>query len=389
MILFRMIKKYYKISLFLIFTLLLITSCTVFFSYSLEETKDSPKNFNYKTGKFVNTNPTEGVTESFFKVGYKFMFENNNMRKPNFEIPIEEISIEAFSNKISDELSIIWLGHATTLINIDGTIILTDPMLTKWASPIDWIGPKRFFDSPIEIEEMPILDAVLISHNHYDHLDKESVLRLNGITKKFIVPTGVEKHLLSWGILSEKIIIKNWWDTFQLNDEIEIITTPAHHFSGRGIFDNNKTLWVSFIIKTKNHSVYFGGDSGFFKGYKEIGEKHGPFDIAILPIGAYSKMWKDIHMNPEEAVQAHLDLNGKLLFPIHWGTFNMALHGWTEPAERLIVASEKENVNFVIPKPGQVVKVNSKTSVAKWWNSSKDEGNIGMEEYWKVGKEIP
>ena len=224
-------KKHFRISLFLILTLLLIASCTILYIDSSEETKDSPKNYNYKTGEFVNSDPTERVTESFFKVGYKFMFENNNMRKPNFKIPTEQINIDSFANKISNELSIIWLGHATTLINIDGTIILTDPMLTKWASPIGWIGPKRFFNSPIEIEELPILDAVLISHNHYDHLDKESVLRLNGITKKFIVPTGVEKHLLSWGIFPEKIIIKNWWDTFKLNNRVEIITTPAHHFS--------------------------------------------------------------------------------------------------------------------------------------------------------------
>ncbi len=324
----------------------------------------------------MNANPTKGMTESFFKAGYKYMFENNENRKPNFEIPIVKTNIDSFANKNSDELSVIWLGHATTLINIDGTLILTDPVLTKWASPVDWFGPKRFFDSPIKIEDLPLLDVVLISHNHYDHLDKESVLRLNGITKKFLVPTGVEKHLLSWGILPEKIISKNWSDTLQVNDKVEIITTPAHHFSGRLLFDNNKTLWASFVIKSKTHSVYFGGDSGFFKGYKTIGEKYGPFDITILPIGAYSKMWQSIHMNPEEAVQAHIDLNGNLLFPIHWGTFNLALHGWMEPAERLITISEEENVNFVIPKPGEVVKASSKINLDKWWIKDNSTENI-------------
>ncbi|MDA3860472.1 MAG: MBL fold metallo-hydrolase [Melioribacteraceae bacterium] len=326
----------------------------------------------------MNKYPSKGMSESFFKVGYRFMFENIEKRKPDFEIPFVEVNVDSFANKNSDELSVIWLGHATTLINIDGTIILTDPMFSEWASPVSWIGPKKFFDSPIEIEELPILDAVLISHNHFDHLDKESVLRLNGITKKFIVPTGVEKHLLNWGISSDKIIIKNWWDTFQLNDEIEIITTPAHHFSGRGLFDRNKTLWASFIIKSKNHSIYFGGDSGFFNVYKEIGDKHGPFDITILPIGAYSKMWASIHMNAEEGVRAHIDLKGNLLIPIHWGTFNLSLHSWIEPAEDLIEASEKENVNFTIPKPGEVVKTKSKNNIKKWWIKNKAEENNGV-----------
>jgi len=306
------------------------------------------------------------------------MFENNTERKPNFEIPVANVNIDSFANKESDELSVIWLGHASALININGTIILTDPMLTKWASPIDWIGPKRFFDSPIEIEELPILDAVLISHNHYDHLDKESVLRLNGITKKFIVPTGVEKHLLSWGILKEKIVVQNWNDIFQLNEKIEIITMPAHHFSGRGLFDRNKTLWASFIIKSKRHSVYFGGDSGYFSGFKKIGEKYGSFDITILPIGAYSKMWQSIHMNAEEGVQAHLDLKGNLLIPIHWGTFNLSLHSWIEPVEYLIVAAENNNVNFVIPKPGEVVKANTRVSTHKWWIENTAEENNGV-----------
>ena len=364
------------VKIFLIISIVIISSCTSFYNHPPKETKDIPQNYNYKTGRFVNANPTKGMKESFLKAGYRYMFENNKNRKPNFEIPIVEVNIDSFANKNSDELSVIWLGHATTLINIDGTLILTDPILTKWASPVDWFGPKRFFDSPIKIEDLPILDVVLISHNHYDHLDKESVLRLNGITKKFLVPTGVEKHLLSWGILPEKIISKNWSDTLQVNDKVEIITTPAHHFSGRLIFDNNKTLWASFVIKSKNHSVYFGGDSGFFKGYKTIGEKYGPFEITILPIGAYSKMWQSIHMNPEEAVQAHIDLKGKLLFPIHWATFNLALHSWNEPAERLIFASEKENVSFVIPKPGEVVKSNSKRVITKWWIKDNATENI-------------
>ncbi len=374
-------KNYFKISFILLLFFLVISSCTAYYSSVSEgESKKNNTLPNYRNGEFVNSNPTEGMTESFLTVAYKYMFENNNNRKPNFEIPTVEVNIDSFTNKNSDKLSVIWLGHATTLINIDGTIILTDPILTKWASPVDWFGPKRFFDSPIDIDELPVLDAVVISHNHYDHLDRETILSINGKTKKFIVPIGVGAILMKWGILSEKIVEKNWWEIYQLNGSIEIITTPTHHFSGRSILDRNKSLWASYVIKSKNHSIYFGGDSGYFKGYKEIGKKYGPFEITILPIGAYSEMWKSIHLNPEEAIKAHLDLKGNLLFPIHWGTFNLALHGWTEPAERLISASEKEKVNIVIPKPGEVVESNSKDIIEEWWNPSIVKGNIGMEE---------
>lgn len=357
-------EKYYKIVTLLIFLSLAITSCIDFYSEPSETKRESE---NYKDGEFVNTEPSEGVTESFIKVGYKFMFENWKSRKPNFDIPIVKVDIDSFASKSSDELSVIWLGHATTLINIEGSVILTDPMLTKWASPIAWFGPKRFFDSPIAIENLPILDAVLISHNHYDHLDKESVLSLNGITNKFVVPTGVASTLIDWGILPKKIIEKGWDEKFKLNEKVEIITTPTHHFSGRGPFDRNKTLWASFVIKSKHHSIYFGGDSGFFTGYKEIGRKYGPFEMTLLPIGAYSKMWQSIHMDPREAVQAHLDLKGKLLFPIHWGTFDLALHSWNEPPELLISESQKSKVSIVLPKPGEIVKSNCDKKIEKWW----------------------
>ena len=369
-------KNHSKILSILLSIILLISSCSVTFNaVSEEKGKDNRKPTNYKNGKFVNKTETQGMTESFFTVAYKFLFENNGRRKPNFKIPIVDVNVDSFANKNSDNLSVIWLGHASTLINIDGTIILTDPMLTKWASPVAWIGPKRFFNSPIEFEDFPILDIVIISHNHYDHLDKESILSLNSKTKKFLVPIGVGAILKKWGILKEKIIEQKWEDSFQLNEKTEIITTQAHHFSGRGFFDRNKTLWASFVIKSKNHSIYFGGDSGYFNGYKEIGEEYGPFDINILPIGAYSDMWESIHMDAKEGVQANLDLGGGLLFPIHWGTFNLALHGWTEPAEELITFAEKRNVRFVIPKPGEVVNFDSNYNSEKWWQNKKERMN--------------
>lgn len=367
-----MIKKKCLYCLVFAVALIVINACSTMFL----PTENKGNNFdskidNYRNGEFVNTNPIEGMNGSFFKVAYKFIFENKNSRTPNFEIPIECTNVGELISDVSISLSTVWLGHAANLINIDGTIILTDPMLTKWASPIAWLGPKRFFNSPIKIENLPIIDAVLISHNHYDHLDKESILRLNAKTKKFIVPLGVEKLLFDWGISANKVVSQNWWNEFELNDSTKIITTPAQHFSGRGLFDRNKTLWASYVIKSKNHKVFFGGDSGYFDGYKEIGEKYGPFDMTYLPIGAYNKMWRSIHMNPEEAVKANSDLKGTLLVPIHWGTFNLALHSWVEPAERLIIAAEDNSVSFVIPRPGAIVRSNNKYNNDKWWIHNK------------------
>ena len=201
---------YVKILLIIVFLAIILSGCTILNYYPKSYIDDNPKVENFKNGEFVNANPTEMITESFFKIGYKFMFENTQLRKPNFKIPTEKIDINSFSNLGDKNLSAIWLGHSTVLINIDGSIILTDPMFSKWAAPFNWFGPKRFFNPPIEIEELPILDAVIISHNHYDHLDKESVLRLNGLAKKFIVPIGVGKYLQDWGISSYKIIEKNW-----------------------------------------------------------------------------------------------------------------------------------------------------------------------------------
>jgi len=363
--------NYIKYLLNIILYTLIFSSCTILkFNNSDNIYNENPKIKNYKNGEFVNANQTELITESFFKIGYKFLFENTALRKPNFEIPIEKINIDLFSKVSEQNLSIIWIGHSTVLINIEGALILTDPMFSKYAAPFRWFGPKRFFNSPIKVEELPFLDAVLISHNHYDHLDKESILQLNGITKKFIVPLGVGSNLKSWGITSSKIIEKNWWDIFELNSKVKIITTPAQHFSGRGLFDRNKSLWASFVIKSENHSIYFGGDSGYFPGYKEIGEKYGPFEITILPIGAYNKMWKSIHTNSQEAVQAHIDLKGDLLLPIHWGTFNLALHSWIEPVEELLTASAKANIKIVIPKPGKIISDLSQQIIPKWWKHS-------------------
>ena len=300
-----MIKKYYKYYFLFVLSLLFITACsTMFLPADSKETKKESEIENYRNGEFVNSNPIEGMNGSFFEIAYKFIFENKNARTPNFEIPVETTNVKKFISDSLDVLSTGCLGHAANLINIDGTIILTDPMLTKWASPIAWIGPKRFFNSPIEIENLPIIDAVLISHNHYDHLDKESILRLNAKTKKFIVPIGVDKNLLDWGISSEKIIVQNWWNELKLNDNVKIITTPAQHFSGRKFSNGQSTLWSSWIIQSKSENIFFSGDSGYGSHFKEIGEKYGPFDFAMMECGQYNEMWPDIHMFPEQSAQA-------------------------------------------------------------------------------------
>ncbi|MCF6269200.1 MAG: MBL fold metallo-hydrolase [Melioribacteraceae bacterium] len=383
-------RKYLSTVLgFIIMGTIAITSCSSFgASASGDRLTQIKKSKNYKDGIFVNTIPTVTMPGSYLNTAWKFMIDGSKFRTPIRTPVTEELDIDKFMLLESEEINAVWLGHATILIKIDDSIILTDPVFSKRVSPFSFVGPKRFFEPPISIEELPELDAIIISHDHYDHLDAASIKELDGKTKYFVVPLGIGAHLEKWGINSQKIIERNWWEKFQLDNSIEIICTPARHFSGRGLLDRNKTLWASWVIKGEKRSLYFGGDTGIFPGFKDIGEKYGPFDITILPIGAYGENWPFIHLNPEEAVEAHINLNGDMLLPIHWGTFDLALHSWTEPAERLIVASKKANINFIIPKAGEIINKNSVAPSMKWWhkipteseNCSELENNIALNE---------
>lgn len=264
-------------------------------------------------------------------------------------------------------LAVTWLGHATTLIEVDGYRVLTDPVFGERCSPSDSLGPRRLHAPPVELGSLPAVDAIVISHDHYDHLDIDTITALARSQRApFVVPLGVGAHLRAWGVDERRVVELDWHEQTRIG-ELTLTSTPARHFSGR-FLTRNTTLWASWVIGGPAHRVYFGGDSGYTAGFGKIGADHGPFDVTLLPIGAYNKAWPDVHMNPEEAVRAHRDLNGSsagTLLPIHWGTFRLAPHPWDEPVERLLAAAS--DVPVVAPKPGERVDFERGTELDPWW----------------------
>jgi len=297
------------------------------------------------------------------------------IREPGTTLPVNILNENDFDNKTAENLRVIWMGHSSALIEIDGYRILTDPVWSERCSPSSIYGPKRFHPVPIELEKLPKLDAVIISHNHYDHLDKNAVLTLSKTGTMFLVPLGVGAHLEGWGIDSSLIAEFDWWDEITLDGtDLNLIATPAQHFSGRGVFSKrNATQWLTWVIIGEKHKVFFCGDTGKFPGLAKIGEKYGPFDIALMKIGAYGDNWPELHLTPEEAVEVHQMLKANIFIPIHWGTFNLAFHDWFEPPERLLDAVSNNGTRVVIPKPGQPVLYSDPPKLDYWWRKSLSE----------------
>ncbi|MER7165080.1 MBL fold metallo-hydrolase [Micromonospora sp. NPDC000207] len=266
------------------------------------------------------------------------------------------------------ELNIVWYGHASALIEIEGRRVLLDPVWSRRCSPSSVVGPKRLHQPPVELADLPAVDAVLISHDHYDHLDLATVRALTeGQSAPFLVPLGVGAHLERWGVPEHRIVELDWSQSHRVAG-LTITATVAQHFSGRGL-SRDGTLWSSWVVAGERRRVYYTGDSGYFDGYAEIGAEHGPFDVTLMQIGAYDRAWPSIHMFPEEAVAAHVDLRGDLLIPVHWATFTLALHDWSEPVERLVAEAATRGVRLAVPRPGERVVVDDPPPVDRWWRS--------------------
>lgn len=298
------------------------------------------------------------------KTYWKFFFEKGD-KFPKESLPQQQVAMDQLLGGEGKELKTSWLGHSSLLINISGYTVLTDPVFADKVSPI---GPARFNKQlPLNINDLEAVDVVIVSHDHYDHLNKFSIQKLNNKTGVFVVPVGVGNRLLRWGISESKIVELNWWDEYHYKNHLTITATPAQHFSGRNVFDRNKTLWASWVIRSSEHRVFFSGDTGYFAGFKEIGLKYGPFDVAFLECGAYDKRWTNVHMLPEQTVQAFFDLGAAVLQPLHWATFNLAFHPWYEPVERLLSEAWKRNVHVSTPEIGQVVNYSEEVVTHHWW----------------------
>lgn len=330
----------------------------------------SLKSAGKKGRKFINPIPTSSGDFSKLIPMLREYSKNTAETVPVIPLGPFTTDISAFTKKSTSGLRITWIGHSSLLIEIDGRRILTDPVWSERASFLSFMGPKRFFEPALSLNDLPKLDAVLISHDHYDHLDKETIKHFAGTNIPFFCSLGVEQHLEKWGILPNFITKLDWGDSAMIDHDVVITETPSRHFSGRGIINRNETLWSSFVIRGPKHNIFFGADSGWFPGFKEIGDTFGPFDLTMLEIGAYGKYWPDIHMGPDNASNAHIALRGKLMMPIHWGTFNLALHAWYEPIERLLQYAKEKNIELFIPEPGKPTEVNGPLN-SEWWIGSR------------------
>jgi L-ascorbate metabolism protein UlaG (beta-lactamase superfamily) len=265
------------------------------------------------------------------------------------------------------DVQVTWLGHSTVLLSIDGKRFLTDPVWYQRVSPFTGLGPKRFFQVPVSLHHLPPIDFILLSHDHYDHFDKTALRFLMSKNIPVITMLGVGKRLRNMGIPAKLITELDWWQEVSLSESFRATALPARHFSGRSLTDRFTTLWGSFALQGPKHSVYYGADSGYYDGFKTIGDAFGPFDLAMLEIGAYNTLWEDVHMGPESAAQACLDVKGNLLLPLHWGTFALAFHPWKEPIERMLIAAEKKDIPLLVPAPGETRVVSSGAYVNQWW----------------------
>jgi L-ascorbate metabolism protein UlaG (beta-lactamase superfamily) len=278
---------------------------------------------------------------------------------------------EAWSRPADTGLRATWLGHSTVLIEIDGLRVLTDPVWGPRASPSRIAGPKRFQPVPVALRAMPPIDLVLVSHDHYDHLDYPTIRELARMGVPFVTSLGVGAHLEAFGVAPERITELDWWESHTLpNSELTVSAAPSQHFSGRGLKDRNATLWSSLVIRTPKHSVFFSGDTGLTNEYTAIRERFGRFDLVMLEVGAFHPSWGDIHLGPEHALEAHALLGGGAFLPVHWGTFSLGLHDWDEPPETLIALAPKQGVQLVMPRLGEPVEPSRVERVTPWWRAA-------------------
>ena len=330
-----------------------------------ERVLSSPR-FNGRT--FVNTYPVStGLKPGIERPTMRDFLCGGERRVPAGPLPLAN-PVDAWSRSAETGLRVTWMGHSTLVVEIDGVRVLTDPVWGPRASPIAFAGPRRFHPPPVPLDALPPLDAVLISHDHYDHLDRPTIRRLAATPVPFIVSLGVGAHLERWGVDPARITELDWWEQTEVRGVV-VTATPAQHFSGRGIRDRNTTAWSSFHLRGPDHSFFYGADSGLTREYEEIGRRHGPFDLVALEVGAYHPSWGDIHMGPENALSAHAFLGSGPLLPIHWGTFNLAMHPWDEPAETLLRLGPSRGVPLVMPMLGEPVEPGRHETVNPWWRA--------------------
>ncbi|MHB8879385.1 MAG: MBL fold metallo-hydrolase [Myxococcaceae bacterium] len=317
----------------------------------------------WKDGHFENPQPLSNDMVGAMAAAFKA----SPFTSPASALAPARVDPERFKTPPASGLRVTWLGHSTMLIEVDGHRVLTDPVWSERASPFTWAGPRRWYPPLLALEELPPLDAVVISHDHYDHLDHATILAMKGWDTTFIVPLGVGAHLAYWGVPESRIVELDWWERAKVR-ELEIVATPARHASGRtAMAGQNQTLWAGYAFIGREHRAWYSGDTGLFPGLEEIGARLGPFEVTMIEAGAYGRWWPDWHIGPEQAVRAHQMVRGQTLLPVHWGLFTLAFHGWTEPVERVLAAAGKAAVTVATPRPGESFEGGGLPPSERWW----------------------
>lgn len=315
----------------------------------------------WRDDRFVNPEPMwTDMTSAWRRV-----FQSSPGGVPEAPVPVVASDGRALKALPASGLRITWFGHSSTLLEIDGTRLLTDPIWSERPTPVPGLGPKRFFAPPIALADLPPVDAVLVSHDHYDHLDRPTIEALNASTKAvFIVPLGIGAHLARWGVAESRIAELDWWQATTVG-ALEVTATPSRHASGRIDPHGDRTLWSGFALAGPAHRVFYSGDTGLASSMREVGQRLGPFDLALVEAGQYDADWPDWHLGPEQAVEVATMVRAKRVMPVHWALFKLAHHTWTEPVERVLAAASCRDLPVLAPKPGQSVELDA--PLERWW----------------------
>jgi L-ascorbate metabolism protein UlaG (beta-lactamase superfamily) len=338
----------------------------------MERIRRSP---NFADGVFTNpvTARVAAPSGALLKFASSYLRKAERVRRaPAAPVPLYPNTLAELATPPASGLRLTWMGHSTVLVEIDGRRVLIDPVWGERCSPFSFAGPKRLHPAPVLLADLDPVDAIVISHDHYDHLDMPTIRALTGTGTRFVVPLGVGAHLERWGVPEDRTTELDWNESTDVAG-LTLTATPARHFCGRGLRNTQHTLWASWVVAGPEHRVFHSGDTGYFPGFADIGSSYGPFDATMIQIGAYGEFWPDIHMTPAEGMRAHLDLQGGtpagIMLPIHWGTFNLALHPWEEPAEGTVAAAREARASLAIPRPGEPFEPAAGLPLDPWWRA--------------------
>ncbi|HEV7380668.1 MAG TPA: MBL fold metallo-hydrolase [Dyadobacter sp.] len=372
-------KSLFKKVMLIILSVLILCAIAIFSFMQLESFGKNPegarlerikKSPNYKDGSFVNfvDTPVSAPNSNMFKLTLQFLFKDKDDTDPAFTVPSIKRELKT---KPSEKPTLTYFGHSGYMLQIDGKNILMDPVLSERTSPVQWAGTKSYPGTNIyKVQDLPEIHYIFLSHDHYDHMDYETIKQFAGKPTKFVVPLGVGAHLEHWGVNPAQITELDWWENTNAVMGAKVTATPARHFSGRSLA-RGKSLWASYVFETPGYKIFLGGDSGYESHFKKIGEQFGPFDLAILECGQYNEMWPYIHMMPEETAQAGVDLGAKIVWPVHWGRFTLGLHPWNESPQRIAKKAKEIGLRLTTPMIGEQIILDTVYPDKNWWEDTK------------------